>query len=71
MLACARRRVQSVLPRPFAFSTVPKPDVPWENPMTELTNLLDNTADRISPIIPAGYGGTSPSGQSVYYTVHI
>ena len=65
MLACARRRVQSVLPRPFAFSTtVPKQDA--ENPasaegMNDLTNILNLTANRVSPLIP----GMSQSDQSV------
>jgi hypothetical protein len=61
MLACARRRVQSVLPRPFAFSTtVPKQDA--ENSTTkELESILRDTADRVSPVIP----GMSQSDQSV------
>lgn len=66
MLACARRRVQSVLPRPFAFSTVlPRQDA--ENPtvnssaMNDLTTILDTTGDVVSPIIP----GMSNSDQSV------
>jgi hypothetical protein len=75
MLACARRRVQSGLLRPFAFSTtVPKqdeefqeiqspviPTPPEDDPMKDLTNILQKAGDRVSPIIP----GTSHSDQSV------
>lgn len=57
-LACARRRVQSALPRVFAFSTtVPKQDA--ENPVAEevndlndLSNMLNKTGEGVSPIIP-------------------
>jgi hypothetical protein len=69
MLACARRRVQTVLPRAFAFSTtVPKQDA--ENPtvtddsgMTDLSNMLYRTGEGVSPIIPGS--GMSHSEQSV------
>ena len=57
MLACARRRVQSVLPRPFAFSTtVPKQDAGTptrsEDTMKDLSNMLTIAGDGVSPIIP-------------------
>jgi len=61
MLACARRRVQSVLPRPFAFSTtVPKKNeeipasVEDTDAMKVLSSMLHKTGDGVSPIIPGG-----------------
>ena len=65
MLACARRRVQSALLRPFAFSTVP-PRQDAQNPaldsMKDLSNILNKQGDVVSPIIPET---TSQSEQSV------
>lgn len=66
-LTCARRRVQSVLPRAFAFSTtVPKQDA--ENPtpgveaMNDLADMLVKTGDGVSPIIPdSGMGQSEQS----------
>jgi len=64
MLACARRRVQLVLPRPFAFSTtVPEQDAekptPIDDSMSDLTNILESAAEGVSPLIP----GNSQSEQ--------
>ena len=54
MLACARRRVQSVLPRPVAFSTVlPRQDA--QKPIAQvedLATMLHETGNEVSPIIP-------------------
>lgn len=56
MLACACRRVYSVLPRPLAFSTTPprQEDAPKvvEPYMGSLITMLDKEAETVSPIIP-------------------
>ena len=63
MLACARRRVPSVLPRPFAFSTATAPRLDEKNssPLANLSEMLFITGDRVAPIIPSGSGMTGMS----------
>jgi hypothetical protein len=60
MLACARHRVQSILPRLLAFSTMP-PKQEEQNNMSDVADMLGEMAER-SPIIPEMNSGD----QSVY-----
>jgi len=66
MLACVRRRVQSVLPRPLAFSTLPPRQEDVQNitahveTMSDLAYMLHHVS--ASPIIP----GINHGDQSVY-----
>jgi hypothetical protein len=67
MLAYARR-IQSVLPRPLAFSTIPprQDDTQKSTKKTDVTGLidmLDKQALEVSPIIP---GEMNHSNQSLY-----
>lgn len=69
MLACLRRRVPLVLPRPFAFSTstITKQDAqkpPQLEGMSDLSIMLRDAGDGVSPIIP-GMSRTNSSDQSV------
>lgn len=58
MLACARRRVQSVLPRPFAFSTTQDAQNSVDA-MEVLTTMLKKQGETVSPIIPGSHNDQS------------
>lgn len=57
MLACARRHVQSILPRLLAFSTMP-PKQEEKKTMDDLVlDMLNECAENVTPIIPGmNYG---------------